>query len=86
MQTPYLPLESLDDEAVKKPDYITPQIIVNEYEKNIREGRLEAERYHRPAPFWALIMPSYILYQLSNTTYIAIIQKPYDKYFNLHTK
>jgi hypothetical protein len=40
MQTPYLPLDSLDDEAVKKSDYITPQIIVNEYEKNIREGRL----------------------------------------------
>lgn len=36
MQTPYLPLESLDDEAEKISDYIVPQIIVNEYEKNIR--------------------------------------------------
>lgn len=51
MQTPYKPLRSLDDPAEKMEGYAIPKHILDEYEKNIREGRKEAERNHRPPPF-----------------------------------
>lgn len=39
MQTPYQPLNSLEDEARKVENYIIPQRIKDEYNKNIVEAR-----------------------------------------------
>jgi hypothetical protein len=48
MLTPYKPLTSLEDQAIKLENYQPPQNIVAEYEKNIVAARNEARKYKRP--------------------------------------
>jgi hypothetical protein len=51
MQTPYKPLNSLEDPAEKVQEYTVPEEVQKEYKRNVVEGRREAVRYGRPLPF-----------------------------------
>lgn len=47
MQTPYKPLKNINDKAEKVQNYVPPERMKKEYEKNIRNAKKQAIKYGR---------------------------------------